>query len=401
MNNKSKTEEPVNSYNQLNLPFENYSKKRKLSPILKWPGGKSHELKYIIPHLPSKFDKYYEPFVGGGAVFMAIQPQKALVNDKSEELISLYKLIQSSEQQQFFKALYEIDNNWENIEKFINKNKRFFINLYLNYSNNKVEVNELQKILYKFISKNCKKFRNMFDDIFDYNKNIFIKEIKKNLLRKIKRMKKIEKKKGKLPEDDITDNIEASLKSAFYMYFRYLYNSNGKYNIDQSIQTAIFFFIRNFAYGGMFRYNSKGEFNVPYGGIAYNRKNFNKKIKYLKSKSLQKHIKNTVIECKDFEAFFEKYPPSKEDFIFLDPPYDTEFNSYGQNEFTKYDQKRLADYLINKTKAKWMMIIQNTEFILNLYNNNGLEIDVFDKTYLVSFKNRNNKNAKHLLIRNY
>jgi DNA adenine methylase len=59
-----------------------------LSPILKWAGGKEQELKYILPNLPKKnLQDYYEPFVGGGAVYTAIQADKYFINDKSDELI--------------------------------------------------------------------------------------------------------------------------------------------------------------------------------------------------------------------------------------------------------------------------------------------------------------------------
>ena len=91
----------------------------------------------------------------------------------------------------------------------------------------------------------------------------------------------------------------------------------------------------------------------------------------------------------------------KNDFIFLDPPYDTEFNTYARNTFDKADQKRLADYLQSECEAKFMLIIKSTPYILSLYKNKNLNIRVFDKKYLVSFMNRNNKNVQHLLITNY
>ena len=55
-----------------------------------------------------------------------------------------------------------------------------------------------------------------------------------------------------------------------------------------------------------------------------------------------------------------KTQPNEQDFVFLDPPYDSEFSTYAQNAFTKEDQERLADYMINECKAKWMMIIKYT-----------------------------------------
>ena len=394
-------EEPVATYNQKSIGFANYSKDKKLYPIVKWAGGKEKELKFIIPNMPNYFENYYEPFVGGGSVFTALQSKKAFINDKSEELISIYKIIKSEERSDFFIALDEITYNWEILTNVAYKNKIFFIELYKKYSNNIIEIGTLTNKLFEFILINSEELNSMFSSIFKFNNENFINEIKKNLIRKIKRMKELEIKKHKLPDNDILDNIETAFKSAFYMHFRHFYNSNGTYKIKPAFASAIFLFIRNYAYSGMFRYNSKGEFNVPYGGIGYNNKNFIKKIEYLKSKALQNHLENTTIENSDFEVFFETHKATRNDFIFLDPPYDTEFSTYAQNEFNKKDQKRLANYLIHKTNAKWMMIIKNTDFILNLYNNRGLNISMFDKTYLVSFMNRNNKKTEHLLIKNY
>ena len=218
--------------------------------------------------------------------------------------------------------------------------------------------------------------------MFNFNIENFIKEIKINLIRKIKRMKELERIKHILPNNDILDNIETALKSAFYMHFRHIYNNTTKYKINRAFKSAIFLFIRNFAYSGMFRYNSNGDFNVPYGGIAYNRKNFLKKVDYLRTKELKSLLDKTTIENLDFEEFFHNHQPTKNDFVFLDPPYDSEFSTYARNEFTKADQKRLADYLINKCKAKWMMIIKNTDFIFSLYDCKGLNIQSFDKHIL-------------------
>lgn len=393
--------EPVETYNQSNLALTNYTKEKKLELLVKWAGGKEKELKFIIPNLPEYFEKYYEPFVGGGSVYTAIQAEKAFINDKSKELIDLYKIIKSNKRTDFFNALSEITHNWEVLGKVTENNQSFFTKLYKDYSENNIEITELTDNLYEFILKHSEEFNGMFSTIFNFNIENFINEIKKNLVRKIKRMKVLEQQKQKLPDKDILDNIETALKSAFYMHFRHLYNNTEKYKLNKHFSTAIFLFIRNYAYSGMFRYNSKGEFNVPYGGIGYNKKNFIKKIEYLKSNALQKHLSNTTIENLDFEDFFLKHQPTEKDFIFLDPPYDSEFNTYAQNEFNRKDQERLADYLINKTKAKWMMIIKNTDFIFKLYDNKGLNIKLFDKTYLVSFMNRNNKKTQHLLIKNY
>ena len=394
--------EPVETYNQVGLGLANYVDTRRLYPILKWAGGKEQELKYILPNLPQeKFTDYYEPFVGGGAVYTAIQADKYFINDKSDELITLYRSLTNGDRQLFFKALDEIIHNWDLLTTVIQNNEDFFIQTYKKYSTDKIDDNKLKDILFEFILTHSDQFNGMFSSIFNFNIENFIKEIKINLIRKIKRMKELERIKNILPDEDILDNIETALKSAFYMHFRHIYNNTKKYKINNAFKSAIFLFIRNFAYSGMFRYNSKGEFNVPYGGIGYNRKNFQKKVDYLKTKELKSLLDNTIIENEDFEVFFEKHKPTKNDFVFLDPPYDSEFSTYAKNEFTRKDEERLANYLINKCKSKWMMIIKNTDFIFDLYNNKGLNVQSFDKTYLVSFMNRNDKNVEHLLITNY
>ena len=61
--------------------------------LLKWPGGKRALLKYIHAFVPEIFNTYYEPFVGGGALFFALQPKQAVLADTNSELINCYKQV--------------------------------------------------------------------------------------------------------------------------------------------------------------------------------------------------------------------------------------------------------------------------------------------------------------------
>ena len=61
---------------------------------MKWPGGKRGLLKFIVPQVPKEYGTYYEPFLGGGALFFALQPSKAVLADKNSELISMYRQVQ-------------------------------------------------------------------------------------------------------------------------------------------------------------------------------------------------------------------------------------------------------------------------------------------------------------------
>ena len=72
-------------------------KKNKLvTPFVKWVGGKRQLLPEIKKFVPKKFNTYFEPFVGGGAVLFELQPNQAIVNDINKELINVYSVIQNN-----------------------------------------------------------------------------------------------------------------------------------------------------------------------------------------------------------------------------------------------------------------------------------------------------------------
>lgn len=378
------------------IEYQNIS--TKLQPIVKWPGGKEKELKYILPNTPI-FKRYFEPFVGGGSVFMAIHANEYYINDFSTELISLYKNIATTNAN-FFKYAEMMDVSWKNSVTFFNDNK-VLVDTYMQYREQKINKEQLKNFIKYFCKEKENEILNIIGDEFSSYSCILLKETETNLFRKMTRMRELEKEKHILPDKDVLDNIETAIKSAVYMNYRHLYNNKDITLNNNELHSALFFFMRNYAYSGMFRYSSKGEFNVPYGGIAYNSKLLAKKMSYYRSKPLLKHFTNTKIYNLDFEAFLRQTNPTEEDFVFLDPPYDSEFSTYAQNSFTRADQERLANYMINECRAKWMMIIKNTDFIYNLYNKDGINIRTFDKEYLVSFMNRNDKKVTHLLITNY
>lgn len=371
----------------------------RLPSLLKWAGGKEQELKYILPHIPP-FRQYYEPFVGGGAVFFSVQAEKKYINDMSPELIHLYCMV-AENNSAFFHALSCLLQSWQSIGEFAHPHANGFIAMYRAYSSDQHSESEMKDMLAVFVERHRDTLRGIAEISFALASDRFVQEVTSNLQRKTARMKALERKKGTLPEADILANIECALKSAFYMYLRHLYNATAIYAIAPADASAIFFFVRENAYASMFRYNRQGQFNVPYGGISYNRKDVARKIAALQSPALRQHLAHTVIENMDFAAFLQKHAPTADDFIFLDPPYDSEFSTYARNEFSKHDQQRLAHYLLHCCPAKFLLVIKNTALIRSLYDNSALHIQTFDKTYLVSFQDRNNRVAEHLLITNY
>jgi DNA adenine methylase len=70
-------------------------KNKLVAPVVKWAGGKRQVIDQITKYVPD-YSIYYEPFLGGGAVLFALQPEEAVVNDINSELINLYKVIKDN-----------------------------------------------------------------------------------------------------------------------------------------------------------------------------------------------------------------------------------------------------------------------------------------------------------------
>lgn len=76
----------------------NRSTSSQLKPFVKWAGGKTQLLDVILDSMPINYKTYYEPFVGGGALFFRLQPIEAVISDYNSELISAYKCFKDKDQ---------------------------------------------------------------------------------------------------------------------------------------------------------------------------------------------------------------------------------------------------------------------------------------------------------------
>ena len=257
-----------------------------LKPIIKWSGGKKDEIPVILPHVPDNFPTYLEPFIGGGALFFHLKPNKAVINDVHPELIHFYKSIKDGKSNDIYNFMKENPND--------------------------------ETTYYKVRSMSS------------------------------------------------TDSLEIAKK---------------------------FYYLRKTCFRGMLRYNKNGEFNIPFG--RYKTCNFED----LKNKEYEDLLKNTEIMNNSFEEIFKNYNSSS-NFMFLDPPYDSEFTDYGYCTFDKQKQKILSD-LFKKTKIKCLMIIGKTPYIQSLYKD--YIVGEYDKKYrfkLHSGRIGDEINTKHLIIKN-
>lgn len=369
-----------------------------MNPLIKWPGGKSSEIKKI-EHLIPNHSRYIEPFFGGGALFFHLKPKKAAINDISNSLMEYYSLLKSQDKQ-LQELLLCYNNSFNNILSVCDKNYSDIFGLYDMLRKEKISVGELDDKLLSLTINFADEINSGFSENLMLNEGEFQEFIIKMVSDKIKRTVANEKK-APFSDEDLKNNLITGFTSGYYMYFRKIYNDLNLNRIESpSIQykAANFYFIREYCYGSMFRYNKNGEFNIPYGGMSYNNKNFKSKIDSMFNDDVKSIFENTDIHCDDFETFLRKANLTSNDFMFLDPPYDTDFSDYEGKDFTKFDQERLA-YALKKTLAKFILVIKNTDFINGLYEKD-FNILSFDKQYTYNVRSRNDRDVEHLIITN-
>lgn len=73
-------------------------KKGVTNTFIRWPGGKRWLVPMLLNVCPNDFETYYEPFLGGGSVYFALEPKRAVISDINAELINLYQIMRDSPQ---------------------------------------------------------------------------------------------------------------------------------------------------------------------------------------------------------------------------------------------------------------------------------------------------------------
>lgn len=122
----------------------------RVAPFVKWAGGKRQLIPQIRERMPEKYNDYYEPFVGGGAVIFDLLPANALINDINKALINTYRII-CNESDAFLKEVNRLDNDmWEDGKKYY-----YSIREHYNDKLMRSEYDVELAALFVFINKHC------------------------------------------------------------------------------------------------------------------------------------------------------------------------------------------------------------------------------------------------------
>ena len=371
-----------------------------IKPLIKYTGGKFKEYEHFKDFIPSEINNYYEPFLGGGGVLLQLINEKRVNgklfgNDISSDLIRFYKNVTNKN---VLQEMMKLAKCWEEIKV--------------------VADNVYDKIGYEFYAIAIKKGDDSIlsdetlHDILEssFIKSKLLKEYNYHGINVIKKLEnEIKSKLSRFKKKDEIENagmklvevcIETAVLQGFYFVIRDLYNNGmfdktNEYTLEE--KCAHWYFIREFAFGGMFRFSEDGRFNIPYGGISYNKKCIDCKVKAIMSKEVQDAFKKISFHDEDFEKFMTR-DYEYGDFIFLDPPYDSTFTDYDKSEFGRAEHIRLRDLLV-KTKCNWLLVIRKTDFISKLYK--GYIKSEFDKKYAYQARGTyDSKDSIHLIITN-
>lgn len=267
--------------------------------LVKWAGGKKQLLAQFDTYFPSKIERYFEPFVGGGAVaFFVIKnyaPRFVCLSDSNEELINAYKVVRNN-------------------------------------------VTELIEKLEQYRRSHSKEF---------YYKT---RSLKPRELSEIER-------------------------------------------------AARFVYLNKTCFNGLYRVNSKGQFNVPMGSYVnptiYNESELRAIAQLLKKAKLQTEQFNEI-----------EHQVKSGDFVYFDPPYypisvTSSFTSYTKDTFSNKEQERLAQLFkkLDKKGAKVMLSNSDSDFIKGLYK--GYNIDIVRASRMINCDAEGRGKINELVVTNF
>ena len=202
------------------------------------------------------------------------------------------------------------------------------------------------------------------------------------------------------------DYHDENISKDYYYKIRELDRLVGLSNLSHIYRASRFIFLNKAGFNGLYRVNSEGYMNVPFGQKkklnSYDEDNI---------KTISEFLK--VNDIKFFNQDYKKFlldNAKKDDFVYLDPPYDpidetSAFVAYQKNGFGKEQQKELRDVCIelHKRGAKIMLSNSNTPYINELYNEYK---DIFNIKIVYARRSINSKGNKRgeveeVIIRNY
>ena len=352
-------------------------------PLLKWPGGKSREWSEIAPLLPPRVRHFVDPFMGGLAPFARTAFEgHAWLNDRHARLVDLHVRVQRQDRD-LFAALDALGRDWERLGRVAKALAPTFARLVDDArARRQGDVAAAAKAVLRALR------RESMDRVVPF--------ALESLADKAKRLAALERKhEMQFAPKELRAHGETALRAGYYTLVR-----QAERAARGAVATADFLFVREYCYGSMFRRNAAGEFNIPYGGTTYNGKSFLARVEQLRSDTVVQALVRATFSCSDFEEFLaaRACDLGPQDFVFVDPPYDSDFSTYGDHAFSAQDHERLAAAL-GRLATPWLLVIKDTPQVRRIYGSSRA-LGSFGKKYGYNVRGRNERSVRHLLLGN-
>jgi len=200
---------------------------------------------------------------------------------------------------------------------------------------------------------------------------------------------KIQVISDKEKNNELTISDAKTERGKFYYDWRNKDRKNGLETLTDLERAFRFYIVNQLSFNGMRRFNSKGEFNIPYGNYKlFNRQFHDEHIE---------HLKRTEIHCGSYKDIIKK--KRNNTFVFIDPPYTREFKEYSHdNDFGEKQQVELSE-VFKTSDCDIMIVINKDDFTTELYKDYIKK--TYDFKYSTNIKNRYSNEVEHLIITNY
>lgn len=214
-------------------------------------------------------------------------------------------------------------------------------------------------------------------------------------------------KKYNLSHSYIKDIVPKELKQKWQKMYYAKFNKKGfnqlktDYNTSDKKNVLHLYLLLIYGFNRMFRFNSKGAYNLPVGNVDFNKNTANALNDYF-FLTQQKSIQFYNL---DFLAFFEKIQFQEGDFVYLDPPYLITFSEYNKL-WNEQNEKRLLDFLEILDHKNVKFALSNVSHYKGKINHHFLEWSqrhhCFSiKSNYISYHDNSNKNFREVLTTNY
>lgn len=180
-------------------------------------------------------------------------------------------------------------------------------------------------------------------------------------------------------------DIELLNDEQAYYQCRAQFNQLNGDPVSLKLAAQLFYYLNRTGYNGLCRFNKKGGYNVPFGRY--------KTINYQTDFS---HYQAVLSQWQFSNLDFEELAVDDNDFIYADPPYDTEFRQYSQQGFNWQDQERLAEWL-SQHKGPVVLSNQATDRVKKLYRKLGFRLRYLNAPRLISCKGNQRQAVKEVL----